>query len=65
MQALTGLLLLAIVITLFWGLAGVIRGRPGSTRAVRTLTLRVGLSLGLFVLLLVGMLSGWWAPHAL
>ncbi|RXZ44068.1 DUF2909 domain-containing protein [Crenobacter cavernae] len=65
MKGLIGFLLLAIVTTLLWGLVGVLRGRPGSPRAVRALTLRIGLSLGLFCLLIAGMTLGWWAPHGL
>ncbi|MCW3480193.1 twin transmembrane helix small protein [Neisseriaceae bacterium JH1-16] len=58
-------MLFAIVLALFWGLTGVLKGGPGSTRAVKSLTLRIGLSLGLFLLLIIGGWLGWWRPHAL
>jgi len=58
-------MLFAIVFALFWGLTGVLKGSPGSTRAVKSLTLRIGLSLGLFLLLIIGGWLGWWHPHAL
>lgn len=56
------LMLLAIVASLFSGLFFLSRDRGNSTRTVRALTLRVGLSLLLFVVLLLafrfGLLSG-------
>lgn len=45
--------LLAIVISLFSGLWFLYRDRGSGTRAVRALTLRIGLSISLFILLLV------------
>jgi len=56
------LMLLAIVASLFSGLFFLTRDRGDGTRAVRALTLRIGLSIVLFVLLLLafhfGLLPG-------
>ena len=56
-------LLACIVLALFWGLAGLLKAESGSQRLIRSLTLRVGLSIGLFMLLLLGALFGWWRPQ--
>ncbi|WP_231138273.1 DUF2909 domain-containing protein [Chromobacterium sp. Rain0013] len=56
-------LLACIVLALFWGLTGLLKSDQGSQRLVRSLTLRIGLSIGLFLLLLLGALFGWWRPH--
>ncbi|MFC5299851.1 twin transmembrane helix small protein [Azospira restricta] len=45
--------LLAIVASLFSGLWFLYRDRGTGTRAVRALTVRIGLSISLFILLLV------------
>jgi hypothetical protein len=44
------------------GLSGLLKAESGSQRLIRSLTLRVGLSIGLFMLLL-GALFGWWRPQ--
>lgn len=55
-------LLLLIMLTLAFALRSVSRG--GAPRqTVKALTLRVALSLGLFLLLMVGGMLGWWLPH--
>jgi len=56
-------LLLLILSSLFSGLVFLIKDRGTSTRTVKALTLRVGLSLALFALLLVGMSTGLITPH--
>ncbi|WP_293763724.1 DUF2909 domain-containing protein [uncultured Aquitalea sp.] len=56
-------LLACILLSLFWGLGGLMRADAGSPRLIRSLTLRVGLSIGLFMLLILGALFGWWRPH--
>ncbi|MBA4707347.1 DUF2909 domain-containing protein [Aquitalea sp. FJL05] len=56
-------LLACIVLALFWGLSGLLKAESGSQRLIRSLTLRLGLSIGLFILLLLGVLFGWWRPH--
>ncbi|MCP5268544.1 MAG: twin transmembrane helix small protein [Zoogloeaceae bacterium] len=48
-------MLLAIVLSLFSGLWFLYRDRgDGGTRTVRALTLRIGLSIALFLVLLIG-----------
>jgi hypothetical protein len=56
-------LLSCIVLSLAWGLLGLMGGDVGASRLVRSLTLRIGLSIGLFLLLIIGALLGWWRPH--
>ncbi|AZN37502.1 twin transmembrane helix small protein [Iodobacter ciconiae] len=57
------ILLLIIIIALGRALLQMVRGgRP--TQMVRALTLRVGLSIALFVLLLVAYGMGWIHPNA-
>ncbi|MCE1243749.1 twin transmembrane helix small protein [Oryzomicrobium sp.] len=51
--------LLAIVASLFSGLVFLYRDRGQGTRAVRALTVRIGLSIMLFLLLLVAFRLGW------
>ena len=54
------LMLIAIVASLGSALFFVYRDRgQGKTRAVKALTVRVGLSLGLFLLLMVAYRLGW------
>lgn len=65
MRVVIGVLLVGILLALFWGLAGLLRGTPGSQTAVRSLTIRISLSLGLFLLLIVGWVVGWWSPHGI
>lgn len=65
MREVIGVLFVGIVAALFWGLAGVLKGAPGSRVTVRSLTVRISLSLGLFLILIVGWLFGWWHPHSL
>ena len=55
--------LLAIVVSLGVALWRLISDRGESHRAVRALTFRIGLSIVLFVLLLLGMLTGVVVPH--
>jgi len=62
-KTLVVLLLAAVVSSLFSGLFFLMRDRGNSTRAVRSLTWRIGISLALFVLLLVGAAAGWIDPH--
>ncbi len=55
--------LLAIVISLGVALWRLISDRGNSERAVKALTFRIGLSIVLFVLLVLGMLTGVVVPH--
>ncbi|NBU58278.1 MAG: twin transmembrane helix small protein [Betaproteobacteria bacterium] len=52
------LLLVAIVVSLFSGAIFLFRDRNGGERTARALTLRIGLSVVLFLLLLLGFQSG-------
>jgi hypothetical protein len=56
-------ILLLILFSLFSGLVFLIKDQGQSTRTVKALTLRIALSVGLFVLLLVGMSAGLITPH--
>lgn len=59
-------LLLLIVWNLMRGLSAMIS--PSGTdraRVVRALSMRIGLSLIVFFLLMVGWAMGWWSPHQL
>ena len=58
-------LLLLIVVSLGSAVVFMMRDRGNSTRMVKALAIRVGLSVGLFVLLLVGYYFGWWKPGQL
>ena len=55
--------LLAIVISLGVALWRLVRDRGDSERTVKALTFRIGLSIVLFVLLVLGMLTGVVVPH--
>ncbi|MDC7712086.1 DUF2909 family protein [Vogesella indigofera] len=55
-------LLLLIMLTLVFALRSVSRG-DAPRQTVKALTLRVALSLGLFLLLMAGGMLGWWLPH--
>lgn len=57
------ILLLAILASLGVALWRLIKDRGASDRTVRALTLRIGLSVALFVLLVLGMLTGVVVPH--
>lgn len=57
------LLFLAIVTSLGRALAAMASGPGQPARVARALTMRISLSLGLFVLLFVGYHFGWTAPH--
>jgi hypothetical protein len=57
-RVLVVLLLLGIVGSLFSGLFYILRDRGSGIRTARALTLRIGLSISLFLLLLVGFRFG-------
>jgi len=63
MQFVIILLLIAIVTSLGQALWAMASGPGQSARMARALTMRISLSLGLFVLLFVGYRLGWIAPH--
>jgi predicted histidine transporter YuiF (NhaC family) len=54
-----------IVLSLASGLGALLRASPDDRRLLHSLTLRIGLSIALFLLLLVGAVMGWWRPHQL
>ena len=57
------LALVAILYSLGSALFFMVRSRGQDDRTVRSLTIRVALSVGLFVLLLVAAALGWIKPH--
>ena len=59
------LMLLLIVASLASGLVFMIRDQGRGARAVRALTMRVALSVGLFLLLLLAYAAGLITPHGL
>lgn len=65
MKSVVILLLLLILASLFSALVYLVRDRGGGRRTVRALTWRIGLSLGLFALLLLAGWMGWIQPHGL
>lgn len=62
-RVLVVLLVLAIVISLFSGLVSLYRDRGTGTRTVRRLTWRVGLSITLFVMLMLAFRFGFIAGY--
>jgi len=56
-------LLLFVIVSLFTAFYYLVKDPPGSTRVVKTLFLRVGLSLFIMLLLLMGAKMGWITPH--
>lgn len=62
-KSLVILLLLLVLSALFSGLYFLIRDKGHSTRTVKSLTWRIGISLALFVLLLIGAATGLIEPH--
>lgn len=65
MKSLVVILLLVILASLFSALVFLVRDRGSTHRTVRALTWRVGLSIGLFLLLLLAGWMGWIEPHGL
>ena len=59
------LILLVIIGSLGSALYFLLKDRERSARTVKALTMRIGLSLALFVLLLIAFTSGWIRPHGL
>ncbi|MGI0036274.1 MAG: DUF2909 domain-containing protein [Nitrososphaera sp.] len=55
--------LFAVLISLGVALMRLIGGGERSDATVRALTLRVALSIGLFVLLMIAYATGWLIPH--
>ena len=59
------LFLLAIVGSLFSGLFFLMRDKGASERTVKALTIRVSLSVLLFILLMIGFATGVLQPHGI
>lgn len=59
------LFLVAIIASLFMGGVYVVKDPSSSRRAVRALTWRVGLQVGLIGFLVLAWLMGWIKPHGL
>ena len=64
-KAVIVLMLIVIFISLGSGLVFLIRDRGTTTRTARSLTWRIGLSIALFVLLIIGFATGLIQPHGL
>jgi hypothetical protein len=57
------LMLLAILASLGSALFYLVRDKGSSERAVKALTIRISLSVLLFILLMIGYVTGWLQPH--
>ncbi|UCE89623.1 MAG: twin transmembrane helix small protein [Pseudomonadota bacterium] len=64
-KALIVLVLLVIFGSMASALIWLIKDNGRSERTVKALTVRIALSLGLFVFLMIGYAAGWIAPHSL
>ena len=64
-KALILITLLAILASLASGMVFLVKDKGGSDRTVKALTLRIGLSVTLFVLLFVAYAAGLIQPHGL
>lgn len=58
------LILIGILASLFSGVYFMLKDKGGSTRNVKALTVRIGLSILLFALLIGAYLLGWIQPNA-
>ncbi|GJM07343.1 MAG: membrane protein [marine bacterium B5-7] len=65
MKAIVIISLLVILWCLFSALFTLLKDKPDSTRTARSLTMRIGISIALFLFLLVAFHLGWLHPHAL
>ena len=65
MKFLVVILLLVILASLFSALVFLVRDQGSTNRTVWALTWRIGLSIGLFLLLLLAGWMGWIEPHGL
>lgn len=63
MEIVIVLFIVAIVFSLASSLRYMLKGNDASTKMVKALTLRIGLSLLLFILLIVSFWMGWIQPH--
>lgn len=65
MKIIVILALIAIIVSLFSALFFLYRDKGTGTRMVKALALRVGLSVGLFVFLMIAFRFGWISPGGL
>ncbi len=63
MHWLVALFMIAILFSLGSGLVFLLRDKDGSTRVAKALSWRIGLSLLLFVMLVISYFLGWIHPH--
>jgi len=59
------ILLLLVIASLAAGMFSLIKDRNKTERTVKFLTIRIALSVSLFILLIVSFLMGWIQPHGL
>ena len=59
------LLLVSVLVSLFSGLFYLVRDQGQSKRTLKSLTLRIAISLALFLMLFVGLATGLIRPHGL
>jgi hypothetical protein len=59
------LVFLLILASLGTALFTFLKDKGDSTRTVKALTLRIGLSISLFILLMIGYAIGWIQPHGI
>lgn len=64
-KILIGVAMLAILFTLFRSLYFLTTEKSDSKKTVNNLSWRIGLSIGLFVLIIAGIWLGWIEPHGL
>ena len=60
-----GTILLLILGSLVSGMFFLIRDQGRTTRTAKSLTLRIVLSIALFILLFIGLSEGWIQPHGI
>jgi hypothetical protein len=65
MKLLVIVVLLAILASLGWGLFFLVNDQDNSGRVLRALTIRISLSVALFLLLFVAWYAGWIQPHGI
>ncbi len=56
--------LLVIVFNLASAMIYLLKDRSSTKRSLKALTWRIGLSVTLFILLLIGFMNGWIQPHS-
>lgn len=64
-KILIALTMIAILFTLFRALYFLAIGDTNSKKTVNSLSWRIGLSIALFVLIVIGIFMGWVEPHGL